>query len=335
MIKLGFKIFAIFSVGVFLTCAGLYIAIKTVPPVYEVRQEVKDIVYPTAREHLVRKFDDFLTNIENSPKIDKFTISEIEANAYIYYLLSDKLTIDGIPFIKNPYLFMKPGLLKLRIDLPFENFLQLIKNKRLEDMKLDENLKSLAQAQKSEFTLAVTFLISCYWVKDHPYFYLQKVYLGVLPVPISIFFADYQDQFNKWMWDFYENNFRHLSFFVKKIEVSDKMVKFSTETKITNSVALNAWNHQFKKENPALYDALLSRNCLYGCTKKEWADMQNFYKDMNGYGAADIEMSKIVKAQMMYDVLKKRKIDNREQRIKKMLTPQSVPDQVIYQQDLP
>lgn len=329
MIKFGFKLFGCLTVVIFIAVAGVYIAVETVPPVYKVRKEITDIIYPTAREHLVRKFGDFIDEIPRAKKKHEFKISEIEANAYIYYLLNDRLTIQGVPFVQDPYLFVKPGLLKLRIDIPAENLWQLIKN-GMGKKDFDENLKSLVQAHKTDFTFAITILIRCYWVKDHPYFYIERVYVGVMPLPVSIFFAEYQDQANEGLWKFYQDYFKHLPFEVTKITVRDKEIRIAAETKVTDVVALQRENLNFQKNNPILYGALLSKKCLYGCTKEERAAMKKFYGEMTGFGAADIEMSKLVEAQMMLAVMRKRESKSRENKIKKMLTPQGAPDMIIY-----
>jgi len=330
MIKIGFKTFGCLSVLCFSLMIGVYLAAKTMPPVFKVRSEVRDYIYPTAREHLKNKFYYFQDDIQHGKNIRRFDVSELELNAYIYYLFNERLTIDGEPFVKNPYLFVDPGRFTLRADVPVENALSLFSN-LLAKKTLDENVKTLAKAQHSRFTLALTFVIRFYWVKDHPYFYLERVYAGVMPIPISVFLSDYQDQFNTMIWDFYEKNFAFFPAYIKKIEVRDKMVRFDVEAKVTEIVSMSRMMLKWRKSNPDLVNALESKNCLFGCTPKEWKALHEFNENLYTARADQINVSQIMVGQAITTAMDKRAREKREKDIREyMKGPARLPDRVIY-----
>ena len=324
----------------FILFFGIAIAVRTAPPAYAVRDEVKNYLYPVTREHLKGKFTDFLADIQNCKRMNTFEISELEINSYIYYLFSDVLTVDGSPVVENPYLFVKPGLLKLRLDIPTGNAIRLLSNS-LNKMNLDENVKKVMKAQSNDAakkregaggkkgTLALTFVLSVHWVKDHPYFYLERVYAGVMPIPISILLANYQDQMNASFWSVYTKNFSLLPVYIRKIEATNKVVRFSTESKMTNSLVPICDLSNFRKSNPDLARALESKDCLYGCTKKEKDDLEKFYKSLNGFGAQDVQMAKLVRAKMMYGKMEERDRVLREKNISQFKQTEPKPDRVI------
>jgi len=306
MIKLGFKLFGLFTVIFFLTGFAIYLAVDTVPPVYNVRDEVKQIVYPTARENLKTKFNALLEGVRNGDDVREFKISEIEANSYLYYMLCEKIAEFTTPFIENPYLFIDENRLRLRLDIPVESLIQIVNNKNL---NIDENIKSLVEAKRTDFTIALTFIININWVNktQRPFIYLERVYIGVMPVPISILFFDYQNQFNDYLWRSLENFFKHLPAYITKIELKNKEVVFTTEAAVTDRVASARKYKRFQDTNPELYTALQSKNCLYGCTAEEAAALEKFYSEMTGFGAADIEMSQILRAEIMLNKMEERR----------------------------
>ncbi|HOX28282.1 MAG TPA: hypothetical protein PLQ76_03910, partial [bacterium] len=63
MIKIGFKLFGLLTVIVFFPLVGAIMAARTSPPQYKIKTEVLDIIYPTAREHVLGKFSRFLSDI--------------------------------------------------------------------------------------------------------------------------------------------------------------------------------------------------------------------------------------------------------------------------------
>ncbi len=329
MIKIGFKAFGCLSVVCFSLMIGIYLAAKTMPPVFSVRREVRDYIYPTAREHLKNKFYYFQDDIRHGKNIRKFDVSELELNAYLYYLFNERLTVDGEPFVQNPYLFVSPGRFTFRADIPVENAMALFSN-LLDKKTLDENVKTLAKAQHSQFTLALTFVISFYWVKDHPYFYLERVYAGVMPIPVSVFLSDYQDQFNKTIWDFYEKNFSFFPAYITKIEVREKIIRFAVEAKVTEVVSMMRMMDKWRETNPDLVSALEAKNCLYGCTRKEWDALHKFNENLYNTRADQINVSQIIIGQAITTAMDKRAKEKREKDIREyMRGPGRLPDRVI------
>jgi hypothetical protein len=346
VIKILFKLFGLGTVVFFVAFFGVAIAVKTMPPVYSIRQEVKDYLYPVTREHLKGKFNDFLADIQSCKRNNSFEISELELNSYLYYLFSDVLLVEGKPVVENPYMFVQPGQVKLRVDIPAGNALRLLSN-GLNDMKLDENVKKVMKARSDdsaksretsgggEGTLALTFIMSVHWVKDHPYFYLERVYAGVMPIPVSILLSGYQDQVNTNIWSFYQKSFSLLPVYIRKIEARNKVLRFNTELKMTNQLAPVCDLNNFRKNNPDLARALESEDCLYGCTDKEKEEMDKFYKSLTGSSAGDVQMAKLIVAKAMTGKMRQRDLVLREKKINKFKPREQRPERIIMpQQDV-
>ncbi|MFA6450326.1 MAG: hypothetical protein WCX65_12705 [bacterium] len=313
---------------------------NTIPPEYKIRNEVRDYLYPVTREHLKGKLVDFMNDVQDCRKVTSFEISELELNAYLYNLFAEVLLVKNEPFVKNPYLFVRPGELVLRADIPTANALRLFVN-GVSKMNLDENVKKVmneqrrdseknrAKSDKAAGTIALTFVMSVHWVKDHPYFYLERVYVGALPIPISIMLSDYQDQMNDVLWRFYKENLGMVPVYIRKIEAKNKVIRFKTEMKMTNEMVPACDLTNFKKGNPTLANALFSKDCLYGCTKEERQELDAYFNTLNGYGAADIEIAKVLRAKMFSGTMEGRDRFYREQRMKEIQKKQQLPERII------
>lgn len=340
MIHLGFKTFGLLSVLAFSALFGIILALKSTPPSYVVRPEVRDYLYPTAREHLKSKFDYFIRDITTGKKVEKFDISELELNAYLYYFMNDVLLVGGEPLFRDPYLTVKDNKLVLRMDVPMRHAIVLFSN-GISKTKLDQSIKDLAEkkrakttSENSGFTLAITFVFSFHWVKDHPYFYLERVYAGVLPIPISVFLSDYQDQINTILWETFNKVFAFFPAYIRGMTVKNKGISVKTEAKMTDFVALTRRMDQFNKANPVLAKALEKQNCLYGCTPEEKAEMDKFFSKAAGKDANDMTPAELMKMKMMLSKMNRREKDIRQRNKVEMLKngqgAEPVPDAIIY-----
>jgi hypothetical protein len=328
----------------FIVLLGVTLAVKTEPPAYTVRREVRDYLYPTAREHLKGKLNDFTDDIMKGKDVKRFEISELELNAYLYYLLNDVLLIGGKPLFKDPYLFLSPGRLTLRVDIPLRNAVEILANS-MNKMALNENIKRLAAKRREEtaprgegYTLSLTFSISFHWVKDHPYFYLERFYAGVMPVPVSVFFSDYQDQFNTMLWETFNKVFSMFPAYIRGMKVENKRMVFKTEGKVTDLVAATRQVEEFNNANPDLARALNSKNCLYGCTAKEKKALDKFYDRLGRQSAADVGISDLMMMKLVTEKMNERERGIRERnkmemRGNKTNKPEQTPERVIYPSD--
>lgn len=338
MIHFGFKTFGLLSVLAFSALFGIMLALKSTPPSYSVRPEVRDFLYPTARENLKSKFDYFVKDITKGQKVEKFEISELELNAYLYYFMNDVLLVGGEPLFRDPYLTVKDNKLVLRMDVPMRHAIVLFSN-GISKTRLDQSIKDIAEKKRKKaasesggFTLAITLVFSFHWVKDHPYFYLERVYAGVLPIPISIFLSDYQDQINTVLWETYNKMFAVFPAYVRGMSVKNKLISIKTETKITDFIAVTRRMNEFNKANPALARALEKQNCLYGCTPEEKAEMDKFFNKTAGKDANDMTPGDLMKMKMMLSKMNMREKDIRQRNKVEMLKnrQEPVPDAIIY-----
>jgi len=309
MIKIGFKLFAVLTVFLFFGVGGVILALSTVPPAYEVRDEIVDHVYPPARENVKVKFNNFIQQTSDGIDVGEFVLSEIELNAYLYWWARDHFMPAGEPLFENPYLFVEPGRLRLRVDIPVSKFLQLVSNKLAGD-DLQQSLEKIKATEKDRGTIALTFILRIFWLEkeEHPYFYLDRVYVGVLPIPIPVMMSDYQDQFNRMCTDFYYNSFQYSPVYIRKIEVRDKLIRLETELKVTERVALQKKMRQFEDSNPTLARALNSRNCLYGCTPKEREALDKWMKTIRNRSANDVSPEEVMFFKMVSNQMHERRV---------------------------
>ncbi len=333
MIKLSFKIFAVLTVAFFILATGVLIAVKTNPPEYIVSDVIVDGVYPTAREHLKGKFIRMLLDLEKGKDIREFEITEIEANAYIRQMFDNFITPSGMPIATDPYLFMSPGKLKLRFDIPFGNMMEFIGNK-MDDMDLDDNLKAIATEKGSRSKMTITVIVRVYWVEkeSRPFFYLEKIYIGALPVAVPLALAEYQQQLNDNIWGGYERNMSSIPVYIKKIEAREKIFRFDLEPRVTSEYSFARQSEKFLQANPELGRAMESKNCLYGCTQEEWDALQKYHSELKTLGARDIKMTDAVRAQAMVNMMKRRDAERRENPFerRKEYEPETEPDVIIY-----
>ena len=310
MIKASFKLFGCSTVVFFFLFAGIYTAVSTTPPAYSVRSEIRDNVYPPAREHLKDKFRYFMQETMKAKDVGEFKISEIEANAYLYWA-AEQYVPSGIQLVKDPYLFMEKEKLTLRFDIPVKNFFQLA-GALAGGKKLEEGLKTISESPKKGGDLALTFILRAFWLEkeDRPYFYFEKFYLGVLPVPVPVFLADYQDQFNGMVEDFYYKTFNLTPVYIRKINVVDKAVVLKTEIKVTDGVAMMRKMEEFENTNPQVARALDSRSCLYGCTGEERRKLQEWMRKIDARSANDVTGKETLVFRSMRKTMDDRKIKN-------------------------
>ncbi len=308
MIKLSFKMFGCLSVLLFFGFAGIYIAMSTMPPPYIVRAEIREEVYPVAREHLKEKFNRFVEDTRKTVNVGIFSISEIEINAWINKLLVDNLTVGGAPLFKYPYLFVNKGNLVFRVDVPFATALKMISNK-FAGYELKENIDRLTPADKDAGTVSFTFVLNAYWIdkEQRPYLYLDRFYIGVMPVPIPIFMSDYQDQFNRFLEDALYKMVQLSPVLVRKIEVRYKGIDILTELKVTDAVAMETKMTRWKKANPEIASAMDKKDCLYGCTEEEYNALKKWMKKSSSLSANDISMEDMAFYKLVNSTMKSRR----------------------------
>lgn len=308
MIKLGFKTFGCLSVLIFFGIAGIYIAMSTTPPPYVVKTEIKQNVYPAARQHLKEKFARFVDDTRDTVDVGVFSVSELEINAWLNKILSERLTFDGVPLFRYPYMFVKNDAVVFRVDVPFFTALKMITNK-LAGYELKENIDRLSPEDDDSGAVSFTFVMKAFWVEKEqkPYLYLDRFYIGVMPVPIPVFMSDYQDQFNRFLEDALFKTVQHSPVLVRRIDVRDKGIDISTELKITDAVAMETHINRWKDDNPEAARAMDKKNCLYGCTEEEYKALNEWMKKSGSRSANDLTMEEVAFYKMVTKTINDRK----------------------------
>lgn len=294
MIKVGFKLFGCFSVIFFLLFAGTYKAIKTTPPIRSISPEIAFGVYPVAREYLKDDFKNFLQKTMIASDVGKMEFSELELNAYLYWFLTEQIAPGGLQVFTDPYLEVNPGVLKLRVDIPLKAMFKVIGDK-FAGREIRNSIDSMNENDGGGGRIALTLVVRVFWVeKDQkPYIYIDRLYIGVLPIIFPVVLYDLQDQMNKTIEDGFFKLYDYSPVYIRKIIVADKLITIKTELKITEETASRKKVEDFYQKNPDLASALNSKNCLYGCTEDERAELKKWMDNMKSKRADELSVEEM------------------------------------------
>ncbi len=302
MIKIGFRLFGCGTVFFFLAFFCVYIAITTVPPVTPVSDKIISDIYAPSREHLREKYKRAFDSVHSGALRKKFVITEIEANAFFHHWATETFRPSNSQIIKNPYITINRDTIVIRFDLAFSDIFRLSAANAITPTSTGYDSAEQVFAPKAAKAkgaisrirakpVAMTIVARLMWVEKEkrPYAYVEKVYLGALPVPFVILSAHLQDNLNNAIWGGVRNFTNFLPFYVRGLNTADKQITVTYETKVDEMSSFLMRKERFLAKNPALKRAFDQKNCLYGCTQKEWDTLDDWMSSIGNKGVVSLD----------------------------------------------
>ncbi|MEW5947718.1 MAG: hypothetical protein AB1742_16145 [bacterium] len=261
-----FKIFGCLTVLVFFAVATVYLFITSPPPAVRVKSDVRQYIYPVARENLKIQFENIQRNLFQGGELEMdFVVTELEANA----LLDQYFPVrEGFPII-YPYIYLKKGIIRFRCEISFENLRKFIINK-MKQKSLDENIRALGEKSRMTTNLSVIIDVGIKWEKKYPYVYLAGARLGILPLPVHWLLGEYTPRFNGQLHDWLDENIEEAPILVRGADFEENMVKLHVEKKITGEdVRMEEMKGYFDSDVPLVRSLDRMRSgCRFGCSEE-------------------------------------------------------------------
>lgn len=316
MIKIGFKIFGLLSVVFFLLFAGIFKAIKTTPPIRAVSPEIVYGVYPVAREYLKADFQDFLNGTMMAKDVGKMEFSELELNSYLHWFLTERIAPGGLQVFTDPYLEIHPGVINVRVDIPLKAMMKVIGDK-FAGKEIRNSIDNMKESDGGGGRIALTLVVKVFWVdkEQKPLIYIDRLYIGALPIIFPVILYDLQDQMNRLIEDGFFKLYDYSPVYIRNLLVTDKLITMKTELKITEETAARKKVDDFYKNNPDLARALSSKNCLYGCTQEEREELEKWMNEIKNKRADQIGLEEVGYFKTANAIMEARKIQYREEDI--------------------
>lgn len=266
MIKLGFKIFALLTVIFFVGTASIYMAVTAIVPAAHVQQRVFDTVYPLAMENSKIKFDSLFKNLSNGTLRQQFVFTELEANAFVYNYLGKR---QDYP-IKEPYVSFIPDAVRLRFDVAAPDTMKLIAN-QMNKVPFAQSLKEVSGENNTGRRVSFTIDVGMNWEQDRPVLSVERVYIGVLPLPFKSFFNSFLVNVNDRLAATFSKTIGKSPLYVREFKVADKQFLCTLESKVDDAFVRRAENDRLQKNNPDIFTAFgRNRNtCRIACTPEE------------------------------------------------------------------
>lgn len=316
MIKIGFKIFGFLSVFFFLLIAGTYKAVKTTPPIRSISPDIVRGVYPVAREYLKADFQDFLNGTMMAKDVGKMELSELELNSYLHWFLTEQIAPGGLQVFTDPYVEIHPDVINVRVDIPLKAMLKVIGDK-FAGKEIRNSIDNMKEADGGGGRIALTLIVKVFWVeKDQkPFVYIDRLYIGALPIIFPVVLYDLQDQMNRIIEDGFFKLYDYSPVYIRNISVAEKLITFKTELKISEETAARKKVDDFYKNNPDLARALSSKNCLYGCTEEERAELEKWMNNIKSKRADQIGIEEVGYFKTASALMEARKTQYREENL--------------------
>lgn len=292
-----FKFFGCSTVACFFFFYTLYLMVSTSPTAIEIKPDVRQYIYPVARENVKINFENlhriFLGG--DDLKMD-FVISELEMNAYLdeHFPPPEKVPL------RAPYIVLNDDVVSFRVNVSFEDLKRFIFN-RLKGVEMDRNLRDLTVQSEIAFRFTITVDVGILWgKKEYPYVYLAGMRIGMLPIPIQWLLGDYTNVINERLKEWVDESLSKAPFIVRGVDIRDGFAEIHIEARLTDDVIRQRRLREYYEGNAPLVRALERPwGCRFGCTEEEREAVGEFVNRVVIKGYQHYDDPKLVEDAMM------------------------------------
>lgn len=274
--KCMFKFFGCSTVVCFFFFYTLYLMVSTSPTAIEVKPDVKQYIYPVARENVKINFENLKRVFLGAEELKAdFVLTELEANA----LLDEHFPPPEKVPLRTPFIFFSDDVISVRLNVSLEELKRFLLN-RMKGVEMDRNLREITERSRMSFRFTITVDIGLLWgKKEYPYVYLAGVRIGMLPVPIQWLLGENtklaNDRIKKWM----DESLSKAPFIIRGVDIRDGFAEVHIEAKLTDQMIRHRRVKEYYSGNAPLVRALERPwGCRFGCTEEERRAIGEFVK---------------------------------------------------------
>ena len=295
MVKLSFKLFGCLTVFLFLGGVGVYMAMNASVPAPQINQKVIDVVYPLAVESAKAKFQRTINNVNAGYPRQALVFSELEANAFLFQAVKKAETggkYKNFP-IKNPYIYFFKDSMRVRFDLALREVFWMFAN-QFRGMQFKDNLMDLDRRESGASRITITADFDLFWLKDHPEIRIRKIYVGVLPLPITRFANRAMNPMNNWFRTGFNKSANMDKFAVRRMRFEDKEFVAEAEAMVTPDYMKGLRERRLAQEaarrggvQPFSNYLGPSSKCEFACSEQEQEALMRAVDDFNKQNVLD------------------------------------------------